>query len=527
MVALLTSLKWRLLCNSFRGSPGRVVSLIMLTLMLWGFAAAALFLLLATRTFAVSTATLATVLGLAVLTVGWWCTPVVLGTSGQQVPLSRFALFPVSGRQLRPGLLLASVVNVGAPVLGGVWLAQVVTWSRGWLEVLAAAVGATMGVAHLVLGAAVVAAWVGRKSDSRVGAERRDVLLGVVFLAGMLGLSSWMSYLVRLGGLVSAELAQQVTTWVSWTPLGAAWALPASVAAGHFGVAAGQVGVAGATVVALWWGYGWSLDRLLAAGVLTGSVQRTRRRRGRVRFGGTSTVSVVRSMQWCLLRRDSRYHMALFSAALPMVFFGVVSSTSNTLSGNFVVGMGVMFVSVWSTSMSNLLGYEGTAVATQILAGVPGRVELWGRLSAFMVVQAPVVFAFWVFACWRTGFDLAWLGLAFAVPLACWLGGSGVAAWLSAKFPFALPLTTKGSLLGGGSGAGFAAGMLSLCCTGALAAVPLTVAVLGFWWPAASVVAVVLGAGIGIAVLLAGVTAGGRILTASYPEVLPKLVARE
>ena len=169
-------------------------------------------------------------------------------------------------------------------------------------------------------------------------------------------------------------------------------------------------------------------------------------------------------------------------------------------------------------SLANQFGFEGTAYAANIVAGVPGRTEIQSRAAAFSVFIVPLLLVIAVVLAATTG-QPADVAARFGTMLAAYGIGLAVVLPISVRAAYSLPDTTNPFAMS--NGAGLTKGLMTL---GALAVavvgtVPLLLA--GYlaedvWrWIGLPVALVYGGAAYTIGARLAG-----NLLDRRMPEVL-------
>jgi ABC-2 type transport system permease protein len=171
-----------------------------------------------------------------------------------------------------------------------------------------------------------------------------------------------------------------------------------------------------------------------------------------------------------------------------------------------------------AVSLANQFGFEGNAYAANVVAGVPGRVELRSRVLGFSVYLVPllaiiaVVVGFVIAVPAGIPALLGTLAAAYGTGLAVVLPASVVAA-------YALPDTTNPFAIS--SGAGLTKGLLSLgaLIAGGLGSIPVLVAayLLGDAWIWLGLPA---GLAYGALAYLAGSRVAGAVLDRRMPELL-------
>ena len=269
----------------------------------------------------------------------------------------RFVLFDVRPASLASLLALAGLMSV--PILGLVALGVclVIVWTAHEVPWVASAVGVVLGVVTCGLLARVCMALVamflrGRRSRELTGLFILAILVVVVPVGLFLASLQW-------GGRVPSQLAQAADILAD-TPLGAAWARPARVAAGDASAGLSLV-VAGASVALLGAAWAWIVQRVLTS---TERPESGRERSGLGWFavapGNAGGAVAARSLVYWL--RDPRYLMnllivpiAALLAMVPLLIAGVPFA--------YVVLVPVPIVALFFGWLPhNDLAYDSTAV---------------------------------------------------------------------------------------------------------------------------------------------------------------------
>lgn len=513
MAAHLVRLKLTLLRNGLRRSPWKLVGLLLgalYALFLVGLATVGL-VLLGSQDDPVLTRTVVVLAG-ALLVAGWWLLPLVAFGVDSTLDPARFRLFPLRRRHLLTGLTLAGLVGVpgvATALLGG---ASALAWWQDPAALAAGLVGGALGVGLCVIGSRAVTTLLAPLVGGRRFREVAAVLAIVpLMLVGPLLLG------VTMGLQAVADALPEAAVVVGWTPLGAPWALAADVAAGAWLAAAAKLVIALATTGALvvtW-------DRALSAALVrpegNGHVSRSAGLGffGRMPATPTGAVAARCLTYWV---RDSRYAAAV--AVVPVL---VLLLWFLGRGGDALLGAGVLVAFVMGWSLSADVAYDDTAFWTHVAAPVDGRVDRAGRAIAGLLVGGVVVLATDVLVLGVSGrwdATLPVLGMSFGV-LAVGLGASSV---YSARVVYPVPKpgdnpfsTPQGSsfavMLSQGVGLLL---LLALC----LPAVVLGVAAVLTGVVLLDVLALVVGLGIGVAVLVTGVRLGAQVYDRRAPELL-------
>ncbi len=516
MTGTLVRLKLRLLANQLRRSPWQLVGLGVALLYGAGITAGLVALLVALRYAPLPLATAFTVGGGSLAVLGFAVVPVFTGVDDTLDP-RRFALLGVERTRLALGLVVAAVVGVPGFVLVVVGFATVATWSRSPLAALTALVAAPLTVLLCTLVARISAATAGLLLSTRRSRETTAavVVVGLVLLAPLVVALTNLDLGVRALARVAS-----VTAVLAWTPIGATWAAPASVAAGS---AAGlaQLLIGAATVVAL--AVAW---RALVGVALTGAARRARPQTvaGQGWFGRfpATQVGAVAARTTTYWARDVRYRVsALVVPVTPValvLLLGVVGVPGHVLA--LIPVPVIALFAGWSSH--NDIAYDSTAIWLHVAAGVSGTADRLGRLVPVVAVGAPLIAVGSVVCGVLAGRPV--LAAAIAGVSGClFLAGMGVGAVSSAVLPYPVPRpgaspfqqpTTSGGVSAIVQSVLF---LLQIVC--ALPAIGLGLAAID--GPAALSWAA-LGAGLAVGLVVFAVTtrAGARLFERRGPELL-------
>lgn len=230
MVAHLLRLKLTLLRNGLRRSPWQLVGMAIAGLYALGVVATLIIALVLLRNAGPAAAHTTIVLGGSAAVLGWGIIPVVASATDMTLDPARFTTFAIPMKQMLTGLALGGLIGIPGLATTLVALSTVVTWSRGVLPALAALLGACLGVMTCVVLAKVVTT-----ATASLAASRRFkdisaiafmvplVLLGPIVAGVGRGISASTGFLPGFAGTLS------------WTPLGAPWALGGDIASGRPG----------------------------------------------------------------------------------------------------------------------------------------------------------------------------------------------------------------------------------------------------------------------------------------------------
>jgi ABC-2 type transport system permease protein len=511
------ALKLRLLANSFRRSPWQLVGMVLGLLYGLGTAVLVVAGLVALRFVDLELARSATVVFGSLIVVIFTVLPLLLGIDDTLDP-RRFALYGITTNRLTLGLLLGALVSIPSLVIAIIAVTLVFTWSRSPGASGLAIASAVLIVATCVLSARVTTSVAAVLLSTR---RSRDVtgLAGVVLLVCLgpvvaaLATIDWQQSGVTV--LTSIERA------VSWTPLGAAWAIPADAAAGDNREVLWKLGIAVAWVVVL-----LVLWRALIARMLVTPLRQPAARR----YSGLGwfdrfpslPAGAIAARNLTYWARDARYGTSLVVIPLiPLVMVVALHIGGLPLSGLALLPVPVICLFL-SWTVHNDVSFDNTAIWLHLASSVHGRSDRWGRLIPVLLVGIPVIAIGSVLSGWAFG-DWSILPSMIGVSACILLTGLGLSSVMSAAFPY--PTVRPGESPfsqpnGGGSPAGLVQA-LSFAAILAFAAPSVIFAVLGLTkgvgWHYASLV---VGLGIGVVVLLAGVAAGGRVYDRRGSELL-------
>ncbi|MER7166479.1 ABC transporter permease [Micromonospora sp. NPDC000207] len=541
-------LKLRVTANNFKGQSWRIVLYVVgaffaLWFALGGFLALAAPGLLGEHQAAI----IVTGIGGGLLTMGWLLLPLVFFGVDETLDPARFALLPLSRRTLLLGLCAAALVSLPtvAALLALCGLVVTAAALGGWAAAVAAGVGVLAGVLLCVAGSrALTSAFAAMLRSRRV----RDLAaVGLAVLAALLG--PLQIGLVAAIAAADWDRMAAVARVVGWTPFAAPWTVGIDVAEGRAWAALVKLLITGVTVVGLllWWSR--SLESAMVGTATAGPA--TVKNSGPV--GSPVTQLFPRSLGWlgrtrfgALTARECRYWwrdarrranlitLAVVGVFVPAVvnvggsgfqFDGAEGFDVLTSASPVAVSLSMVIVgALAAVTIANQFGFDGSAYAANVVAGVPGRVELLARIAAFSVYVLPMLGVVSIVLVVVLG-EPGWIGLTLGVLLATYGGGLAVNTFLSVLAAYALPETSNPFAMS--SGAGVARSMLTLVSmvVAAITAVPILVAALllgdAWYWLALPV-----GAAYGVGMAWLGAYLAGDVLDRRMPELLATVTPR-
>ena len=430
MVEQLLRLKLRLLGNAFRRSPWQLVGL--LIGLFYGLSMAFLVVtsLIGLRIASVSiAATGVTVFG-SLLVVGFIVVPLIFGVDDIMDP-RKFSLFGLPNNRLATALAVTALVGVPSLVVAVISIAQVVTWSRGGLPVLLAVIGAPVILATCVLCARVftsIAAFLlsSRRSRDATGLFGLILLIVITPVFLLLLNVNWQKDGLTILGRLS--------TFLSWTPLGAVWAAPADAAAGNAGTAVLKEVIALAFVALLWLAWRYLVATMLVTQQRAAEAKHYRGL-GLFRLGSATVSGVVAERSFTYWLRDARYQVSLL--IIPIIpFFLMIPLIIIGLPGNILALLPVPVMALFlGWTIHNDVAYDNTAIWLHVAAGIRGRADRFGRVIPVLVVGVPIVVIASLICAPLYGHE-ALLPALIGVGLCLLLTGLGLSSVMSARFPY-------------------------------------------------------------------------------------------
>lgn len=519
MAATVLRLRYRALGNTLARNPWQLVGFCFGILgALWAVALVAIAVVLLNVATELAAVRMAAVLGGTLLVLGWVVGPVLLAGFNTTVDAPRLAPFPLTLRQVMFALTATGIAGVPGIATALAALATIGLWVRWPIAAVAAVPCVLLALLTCVVASRLVATLsggTGRRWHELVG----TALLVVVILAGPL-LSGFFALLDRAVDL-GARLAQ-VADVLAWTPAGAAWAVPADVAAGEWLTAVARFAIAAATPAVLW--IVWM--RVLRVSISSPPRRAARAvKAGRIGLFGimpTGGIGATWARSLTAWMRDPRYlRQLIIVPILPIVFvFAGGVEGPMFIASALIVALILAFVGYTDVS------YDGTAFGTVLATGISGRADRLGRVLAAACVLIPLVVVLAVVVAQLSGSPER-LPAVLGGSLGLLLAGFGVTAVSSALI--ATPVAAPGdSPFKSVPGQTFVSGLLVFVVLSAcllVASPPLVLAVISLLTGDAVLggVALAVGIGYGLVLVAVGVVVGGRIFDRRGPELLASI----
>lgn len=521
MVATLLRLRFRVLGNQLARSPWQLVGFLFGALYGVGVLAGTVvgLVLLAGVELPIA-ATVIVGVG-SLVTLGWVFGPLLLAGVDTTLDPDRLVVFPMTVNRMMVALTLAGVCGIPGIITSVASLATIATWVRSPASILAWVVATPLAILTAVVASRAMASLSVGLSAGRRFREISGVLIFIpLILAGPIiaGIAS--------GFALNLDTAATIVRVLGWTPIGAAWAVPADAAGGDFAAAGAKLFIALATLALLWAVWRRALSDALVrprrtsrVSVKAGSLGWF----GRVPSGGAGAI-FARSFTYWL--RDPRYLRQLIVVPLVPVLLWFYARGGDPFVALMFSGLLIAFV--LGIVIYADVSYDGTAYGTELATGVSGRADRVGRTLAAAALALPltVVAAILPFL-----FEGDWsqfpgvLGMSLGVLSISY----GVCAVTSAQLVVAVPAAGDNPFKRV-PGATFLQGLAFLgiwLVALALSAPSVVIGLIAFFTGNAllSWVAGAVGVVMGVAVLVIGIVVGGRMLDRTGPLLLARLKA--
>ncbi len=454
---------------------------------------------------------------------GWLVLPILVTGIDQTLDTARLVNFPIPLGQMLLGLTFAGVLGVPGIVTVLAALATATTWWRHPFIAVVALVCGTLGALTCVVGSRMVISLSSTLTSGRRFREVAGTLILIpLFLAGpiIVGASSGISN--------AREALPGAAAALSWTPLGALWAVPSEIALGHYGIAALKFAIGLATLGVMVFLWRRALATVLVSPPRSGARTKTRGTLGLFTFVPETPTGAVLARSLTYWLRDPRYSKQLLLVPLVPALLWFYSSTNDSLAFfNAMAPIAALFLAL---AIYTDLSYDGTAFASHISLGVTGIADRTGRALAVLVFAGPIVVIYSIVSVWLSS---TWsllpplLGLSMGILLS----GLGLSSVSSATVVVPVPAPGD-SPFKSPPGAGFTTFVSSMATWGILALliVPeftllIVAAVTGqalFGWLGLAV-----GLILGLTFFQIGVRWGGARLDRRAPELLESLTLQK
>jgi ABC-2 type transport system permease protein len=525
VVATVLRIRFRILGNTLARNPWQLVGFIVGSLSaLWLLLLAGVGLFFLGNLGLDAARATVTVAG-AVLTLGWVVGPVFAAGVDTTLDPAKLAPFPLSTTRMMVAITAGGATGIPgiATTLGA--LATFALWWRWPVAALAAIVCVPVGVAVCVVASRAVASFAAGLGGRRRTRELIALLAFVVVIFAsplILGILS----LVRLAARSGVQL-DGIVEALSWTPIGAAWAVPGDLAAGAVVPGVLKLLIAAATLAVLWLLWHRSLASSLVAPPARSSARGGKA--GALGWFGVVPTGPVgatwgRSLTYWL--KDLRYTRQLL--IVPFLPIAVLLYTGFDLTTPVFALSGVFVGFFLGVLPYTDVSFDGTAFATVVQTGISGRADRAGRSLAAASVGLPLLVVATLVTVALSG-RWALLPAALGAGIALLLAGYGVSAVSSAMLIVPTPASGDNPFkrVPGATFGMFLAFLACWVAAVALSSPALVAAIVSVVTGSAGAawLALALGVVIGPAVAALGITVGGRAFDTRAPALLARLRA--
>ncbi len=385
---------------------------------------------------------------LAILSIGWLVTPLLMGGGETTLTVDRFSLFPITVRQLNVAMVGAS--TIGAPVIGtAIVLAAIASRGTGVVSAAILALCALVSLTTVVVGSRLGIALM---SAGLRGRKARDgAALIVAVIAMLAGLAFQLGFFIVEWLTPSRlETGRSILRWlpVGWTPEAAGRASDGQVVSAVLFLGAGVV----------WLGLVFELWRRATAQLFTGAataaavvIERRSRIEGVIAAIAPPAVeaSWMRSLRQ--IRRDPR-ELAQLAGFMPLVVIMALPSADLIREGDprIVLASSMLGLIVAFTSM-NMFGMDGPSFAVDALASADLTPVVLGKALARATIGiVPVVLGAIGLAAYTGGWSFVVPSILIAV--SALLAALAVSVYVTVRYPFVVPEKTMSIGMQGNQG---------------------------------------------------------------------------
>ncbi|HEX9999411.1 MAG TPA: ABC transporter permease, partial [Actinoplanes sp.] len=306
---------------------------------------------------------------------------------------------------------------------------------------------------------------------------------------------------------------------LGWTPLGAPYTVGLEVAAGRLWAVPLKLLIVLLALGGLlrWWAA--TLER-----AMLGTASAARGGAG-ARAGTPVELLLLRGLPrsrfGALVARETRYwwrETRRRTSLIMVVVVGVFVPLPLAVTGAEMGGLSLMIGVLGAVGLANQFGYDGSAYAANVTAGVPGRLEIHSRAAAQAIYLLPVLLVTAVVLGTLSG-EPGSIASRLGVLVATYGVGLGLVLPVSVRAAYALPESTSPFALSSGGGLAKGLPVLGVLVGTLIAVVPLHILgyTLGGVWPW---IGLPVGLAYGAAGYLIGSGVAGDMLDRRMPEVL-------
>lgn len=520
MVAVLVSLRLRVLWNSLRRSTWQLVGASIGALYGLGLVVGLIAALIALSFAPQELARTVLVTGGSVLILGWLLGPLLIAGVDQTLEPAKLAPFPIPRQQLFIALTASGVLGIPGVVTSIAVLASAIVWWRHPLAILASLVCTVIAVLTCVVASRSITTL----SAGLASGRRFRELTGIIVIVPLV-LAGPIIIGVTAGLTEFSELLPRVADGLAWSPLGAVWAVPADVANGAWLMALARFAIALATLGILGWLWHSALNRALDAPIRTTSRARTQNGIGFFGIVPGTRLGAVTARALSYWVRDPRYARQLITIPLIVVLLIFYSTLDGGASWLPNVAAPIIAFT-FALSVYSDVSFDGTAFALHVSSGVPGWADRGGRALAVVSFAVPVVIVVAIATTLISG-TVADLPALLGLSLGLVLTGLGAASVTSALLVFPVPAPGD-SPFKSQPGAALPSTLASFGTWGAMTVLALPEIVLSIVFfitraPLFGWLALTVGVLLGAACLVGGIALGGKVLDKRGPELLAQV----
>ncbi|CAN5356474.1 transporter [soil metagenome] len=517
MVAQLFRLRLALLGNIFSGTRRRAIGVVTGLIV-----SAILVVLLCVKVVglaggSIEAARTGVVIAGSVIVLAFLLAPLALQRQDSVDP-RRFALFGIAPRKLAFAIAASAIVALPVVATALFALSTVIAWSHDIGLAFLSVIGAILGTTTCVL--------VGRISTSVaalvLSTRRAREVAGTigVFLLVVLGPAAVLLLSVNWGPEGTSG-AQNLAEILGFTPLGAAWSLPAAAAEGDAAGAFVSFVIAAATVVLLWAAWRALVEAMLLSARRDEESDEPAGLGWFARLPSTPAGSIAaRSLTYW--SRDPRYWVPLLIIPIvPIVMAVPFVLVSFPLTTYVLIPLPVMCLFL-AFMIHNDVSLDNSAVWLHIVSGNRGVADRLGRTAPVLLIGIPLIGIGSVATVVLANNSSA-LPSVLGVSTCVLLAALGLGSVISARFPYAATRPGDSPFMqpqSTGSTSvfvqiGVIAGTLALAAPSigwAIAAEYGTADAQwgSLWW----------GVSVGVVVFVSGTLAGGALFNRRGPEIL-------
>lgn len=429
-IRVLVRLRFVVMWNTLRRHPWQLVGAIIGALYGLGVLALVFFGLVALAIGASELARTVLILAGSGLVLGWTFAPILSTGMDRTLDPARLASMPMRPAVQLAGIGIASLLGIPGLVTLLLSAGTAIAWFRSPAAIIAAVVLAPVAAATCVLACQLTVTALSRAAGHR---RFREIIGALVLL--VLVLVGPLISVVSEGVASISDRLPVIADGLSWSPLGAVWAVPAEIAVGAWPAASAKLLIALGTPVVLF--FAWA--RLYRANL--GALAAGSRAKGSAGLGWlgrfpASPRGAIAARAFIYWLRDPRYLQSLIVVLVMPIVFGFMSASIG--QPILLPASTVLVAALLSLSTFADVSYDGTAFSVHLLRGVRGIDDRLGRVWANALVAVPlIVLVAVVTTALVDRFDQ--LPTLAGLTAVITLGGFGVASVCSAIFVMPVP----------------------------------------------------------------------------------------